>query len=153
MISPAHNNALSSDQLLQKLATFGGWPVLLGKNWNSSNFNWINATLKISEIGFPPSYIATVRQIVDTGNSSRYMMAVSIYFHDKKLCKKKQSPNRLDLQQIKFINAFELQNQCRFFSAFPVEILQKISLLEEQLLTIEIEPLALRQILIPFSDY
>ena len=40
--------------LQEILKEFGGWPVVVGDNWNESNFEWAEMIYKFRRVGYWP---------------------------------------------------------------------------------------------------
>lgn len=77
------------------LKDLGGWPVLEGNNWDSSQFDWITATLKMKDMGLSFKQIIAFEVDTDNKNSSRKILAVDqpfIPFEEKKRTGDKNNP-------------------------------------------------------------
>lgn len=55
----------------------GGWPILEGRSWNEKQFDWINATYKLRELGYPYQILFDVDVDVDREKWDKYILTVS----------------------------------------------------------------------------
>jgi len=62
-----------------KLKEFGGWPVLEGLNWNSTDI-W-NQVLKMNSAGFTSSALVTIGVMTDSKQNTRKVNNINM--HDK----------------------------------------------------------------------
>lgn len=69
--------------MLEILEKYGGWPLIKGANWNSSNFNWLETSKHISNDGFF-DLILNWDIGVDLKNSKKYVLIVSILMKSSK---------------------------------------------------------------------
>ncbi|KAH9507107.1 NEDD8 protease nep2 [Dermatophagoides farinae] len=56
------------------LKRFGGWPVVVGQNWNGSNFNWIDILIKFRELGFSHDILIDLSVTPDFRNNTRHII-------------------------------------------------------------------------------
>lgn len=63
--------------ILKKL---GGWPVLEGKSWDESSFDWKKAVYKFRNTGYSIDYFIDFEVEVDMKNNSRRVINVSFAF-------------------------------------------------------------------------
>jgi len=55
------------------LKKFGGWPVVVGRNWNS-DFIWIETLIKFRELGFNHDILIDLSVTPDFRNNTRYII-------------------------------------------------------------------------------
>lgn len=54
--------------LLERIQKFGGWPVVKGDEWNSTNLDWIRLLKNLSEEGFGTNHIILFQVTVSRYN-------------------------------------------------------------------------------------
>ncbi|XP_076162839.1 M13 family metallopeptidase neprilysin 2 isoform X1 [Ptiloglossa arizonensis] len=58
------------DPLLKILEKLGGWPVLIGDDWNETEFNWTESVYKFRKMGYSVDYYIDFSVAVDLKNST-----------------------------------------------------------------------------------
>lgn len=58
------------------ISQFGGWPVILGNNWNERDFDWKKTLYKMKELGFTSGYLISFYISPDDRNTTRYILKV-----------------------------------------------------------------------------
>lgn len=56
------------------LKRFGGWPVVIGQNWNASNFDWIDTLIRFRELGFTHDILLDLSVTPDFRNNTRHII-------------------------------------------------------------------------------
>ncbi|KAF5305126.1 hypothetical protein FQA39_LY09388 [Lamprigera yunnana] len=64
--------------LQETLIYAGGWPVVEGYAWNEFNFDWVQATYKLRDLGYISSIYLELSITIDPKNEQRYIYKVSI---------------------------------------------------------------------------
>lgn len=65
--------------MVELMKKYGGWPVVMGSDWNDDNtWDWMEATKKMSYDGLPDGLILQFEIKTDYKNSSRRILTVSI---------------------------------------------------------------------------
>lgn len=62
------------------LKKYGGWPVVMGDNWNSNWFDWFEISNQISNDGFF-NLVLNWGIGIDLRNSTRRILIVSLILH------------------------------------------------------------------------
>ena len=62
--------------LLEILGEFGGWPVVVGDNWNESNFEWTEMIYKFRRVGYSIGYLIDFSISTDAKNSTTRVIDV-----------------------------------------------------------------------------
>lgn len=60
------------------LKKYGGWPVVVGSQWISDNFEWMNANQNISKDGLDDTLLFSLSVLTDQRNSSKRVLDVSL---------------------------------------------------------------------------
>lgn len=63
----------------------GGWPVLEGSKWNEQNFDWINATIKLRELGYHYAGFVNIHSMYDEEKHRKTVMVktlITCYFYE-----------------------------------------------------------------------
>lgn len=69
------------------LNDLGGWPILMGNQWNESNFDWKESIYKNRRYGYSVDLLITFEVDVDQKNSTKRMVYVSdIFFLFQHFC-------------------------------------------------------------------
>lgn len=63
--------------MVEILAKYGGWPVVKGDDWNSDDWNWLEASQRISRDALP-DLIVSLSIDYDLRNTSKRILNVSI---------------------------------------------------------------------------
>lgn len=66
-------------KIKQIFEEIGGWPTLLGSNWQEERFQWVNAVHKLRQIGINFDVFFRITVDKDKANNSRYVLGVSIF--------------------------------------------------------------------------
>ena len=61
------------------LKEFGGWPVVVGDNWDESSFEWIEILYKFNRFGYSINFLMSFYVTVDQKNSTARIIDV-IFF-------------------------------------------------------------------------
>ena len=61
------------------LNEFGGWPVVVGDNWDESSFEWIEILYKFNRFGYSINFLMSFYVTVDQKNSTARIIDV-IFF-------------------------------------------------------------------------
>lgn len=64
--------------MVEILKKYGGWPVVVGSQWNSENFEWMNANQNISKDGLDDTLLFSLSVLTDQRNSSKRVLDVSL---------------------------------------------------------------------------
>jgi hypothetical protein len=56
----------------------GGWPVVEDKQWRDSEFDWVNTTLKLRELGLPFNKFFHLSVDLDYRNNTKHIITVSL---------------------------------------------------------------------------
>lgn len=56
------------------LKRFGGWPIVVGPNWDGSNFDWIDILIKFRELGFNHDILIDLSVTPDFRNNTRHII-------------------------------------------------------------------------------
>ncbi|KAJ8667499.1 hypothetical protein QAD02_009162 [Eretmocerus hayati] len=89
----------TSEAGLQKIMEdLGGWPILVGKSWNESNFDWIEIMLKIDSLGFAMDQFFSVAVSVDSKNNSQFILQLKgpSFGIDREYLLRTSTPNQTD---------------------------------------------------------
>lgn len=68
--------------MIEVLNRYGGWPVVEGDEWQSENWNWLEASRNISSDGLV-ELILDCHIEVEPKNSSKHILTVSILSRQK----------------------------------------------------------------------
>lgn len=55
----------------------GGWPMLDGYNWDEKKFNWLQATYKLRDLGYPYGMFLDLTVDFDPENNNKLIYNVS----------------------------------------------------------------------------
>lgn len=58
------------------LKRFGGWPVVVGTNWDKHSFDWIDILIKFRELGFNHDILIDLSVTPDFRNNTRHVIDV-----------------------------------------------------------------------------
>lgn len=58
------------------LKRFGGWPIVVGPNWDGTNFDWIEILIKFRELGFNHDILIDLSVTPDFRNNTRHVIDV-----------------------------------------------------------------------------
>lgn len=56
------------------LKRFGGWPIVVGTNWDESNFDWIDILIKFRDLGFNHDILIDLSVTPDFRNNTRHII-------------------------------------------------------------------------------
>lgn len=76
--SPKFHLFVGIKPMVHILEKYGGWPVVKGNDWHSENWFWLEIIKKISHDGLRDALILTFHIVVDSKNSTRRILAVSL---------------------------------------------------------------------------
>lgn len=76
--SPKFHLFIGIKPMVEILEKYGGWPVVKGNDWDSENWFWLEIIKKISHDGLRDALILTFHIVVDSKNSTRRILAVSL---------------------------------------------------------------------------
>lgn len=68
---------LGDDPLIEILDQLGRWPVVEGERWQNTNFDWIDTTLKLRELGLPFNMFFKLSVGPDFRNNTKHIITVS----------------------------------------------------------------------------
>lgn len=66
------------DRLKEVFDSVGGWPLVEGLNWDETKFDWIEATYKLRELGYPFAVFLDVTVDDDPRNRHKSILNVRI---------------------------------------------------------------------------
>lgn len=68
---------LGLEPLKKILQQFGGWPVVVGDQWNDTDFIWDEMIYKLHRSGYPSDFFIDLTVTTDIKNStSRYIAVI-----------------------------------------------------------------------------
>lgn len=65
------------------LGELGGWPVVVGSEWNEKDFDWKKATYQLRHIGLSDTQFITFHISYDDNNSTRRILKVTYFQLEK----------------------------------------------------------------------
>lgn len=63
--------------LIELFNQMGGWPILVGENWNAKNFVWTRAIRNLRAFGVNFDFFFNVTVDVDRENPEKYILGVN----------------------------------------------------------------------------
>ncbi|KAF5299289.1 hypothetical protein FQA39_LY02462 [Lamprigera yunnana] len=67
----------SMQYIRDSLTKIGGWAVLEGNDWNEQYFDWMVATYKLRQLGFPHQYFVKMAVHESNENASKYLLKLA----------------------------------------------------------------------------
>lgn len=61
------------------LTGFGGWPSVVGDDWNESRFNWYETIYRFRQVGYSIDYLIDLSIVADLKNSTYRLVDVSFH--------------------------------------------------------------------------
>ena len=68
------------DPVREAMDSLGGWPVVVGDNWDNTTFDWIDVTERIRKLGFRADMFVQFKVIADVLNNTKKVLFVSSNF-------------------------------------------------------------------------
>lgn len=62
--------------LVELIESYGGWPVVMGEQWNAENIDWIELIGNMSKDGINTKPIVSISVSQDFKNSSKHILMV-----------------------------------------------------------------------------
>lgn len=66
----------SDEQLSYLIENFGGWPVVEGDQWSKLTFDWVEATIRMRNLGYGFSQFISINVMTDFKNNTRHIIGV-----------------------------------------------------------------------------